>query len=376
MSEGLDLQNESARPTLTYPFDGVPARGRAIEVAPGVRWMRMPLPYALDHINLWAIEDGDGWALVDTGTRTELTAEVWSALFTGALDGRPPTRVFVTHMHPDHVGMAGWLTRKFDVRLWMTRLEYLSCRAIVADTGREAPPDAIRFYHRAGWQEPALESYRARFGNFGKHIHALPDSFVRLHDGQRLRIGAHEWQVVVGSGHSPEHACLHCPALGVLISGDQVLPRISSNVSVYPMEPDADPMADWLDSLQRLRRDVDDDVLVLPSHNECFRGLHARLDWLARGQARALERLRRTLRERPRRAIDVFGSLFARTVNPSEVGLLGLATGESLACLNHLVQRGEASVDADADGVAWYRSTDAAVDGGGSAAVAGRAGAP
>lgn len=355
MSDGQEDPADSVKPTLIYPFDGVPERGRSLEVAPGVHWMRMPLPYALDHINLWALDDGTGWALVDTGVRTEKTAEIWRELFANAPDARPLTRIFVTHMHPDHVGMAGWLTRKFNVRLWMTREEYLTCRVMTSDTGREAPDDAIRFYQQAGWDEAALETYRARFGNFGKHIHPLPDSFQRLQDGQVLRIGAHVWRVIVGSGHSPEHACLYCPALKLLISGDQILPRISSNVSVYPTEPEADPMSDWLASLAKLQREVPDDVLVLPSHNECFRGLHARIAWLQRGQERSLARLRRSLAT-PRRAIDVFGSLFARQVSPTDVPLLGMATGESLACLNHLVQRGEAVRELDAEGVAWYRA--------------------
>jgi glyoxylase-like metal-dependent hydrolase (beta-lactamase superfamily II) len=250
--------------------------------------------------------------------------------------------------------MAGWLTRKFGVRLWMTALEYLSCRAMVSDTGREAPPDAIDFYRRAGWGPAAIEAYTARFGNFGKHIHPLPDSFRRLDDGDELAIGRHVWRVIVGTGHSPAHACLYCPALKLLISGDQVLPRISSNVSVYPTEPDADPMRGWLDSLARIRREVPDDVLVLPAHNEAFRGLHARIDALAGGQQRALDRLRRALRE-PRRAIDVFGALFARPIGEADMPLLGMATGESLACLNYLVQRGEAVSSIGADGAAWYR---------------------
>ncbi len=350
-----DLDEPLVKPKLVYPFDGPPERGQTTEVAPGVLWIRMPLPYALNHINLWAIEDGAGWAIVDTGVRTEETAAVWRELFANARDERPLTRVFVTHMHPDHVGMAGWLTRKFGVRLWMSRLEYLSCRAMVSDTGREAPPDAIDFCRSAGWGPLAIETYRTRFGNFGKHIHALPDSFRRLRDGEVIAIGAHTWRVVVGSGHSPEHACLYCPELKVLISGDQVLPRISSNVSVYPTEPDADPMKNWLESLAKLKREVPDEVLVLPAHNECFRGLHARIDALASGQERALLRLRRSLAERPKRAIDVFGALFARAIAETDVGLLGMATGESLACLNYLMHRGEASRAVDADGVAWYR---------------------
>jgi glyoxylase-like metal-dependent hydrolase (beta-lactamase superfamily II) len=257
-------------------------------------------------------------------------------------------------MHPDHVGMAGWLTRKFGCRLWMTRLEYLNCRVLTADTGREAPDDAVHFYHRAGWSDAAIDNYRARFGNFGKRIHALPDSYRRMHDGETLLIGAHEWRVIVGTGHSPEHACLYCPQLKLLVSGDQVLPRISSNVSVHPTEPDEDPMSDWLASLAKLKAQVPDDVLVLPAHNEPFRGLHARLDYLAQGQRRTLARLLKALDE-PRRVIDVFGALFARAIGESDAGLLNLATGESLACLNHLMKRGEVRRELDANGVAWYR---------------------
>jgi glyoxylase-like metal-dependent hydrolase (beta-lactamase superfamily II) len=202
MSDRLDDSAAGRQPTLVYPFER-PQRGHTLEVAPGVLWIRMPLPYTLDHINLWAIDDGAGWALVDTGVRTEETAAVWRELFANSPDDRRLTRIFVTHMHPDHVGMAGWLTRKFGVRLWMTRLEYLTCRVMVSDTGREAPDDAIEFYRRAGWGESALETYRARFGNFGKHIHVLPDSFRRLSDGEALRIGANGWRVIVGNGHSP-----------------------------------------------------------------------------------------------------------------------------------------------------------------------------
>ncbi len=343
-----------AKPKLDYPFAGPPARGQSIEVVPGVHWLRMPLPWALNHINLWAIDDGTGWALVDTGARTDETVTVWRELFANAPDQRGLTRIFVTHMHPDHVGMAGWLAGKFKVQLWMSRLEYLTCRVMVSDTGREAPEDAIHFFRAAGWEDAALESYRARFGNFGKHIHRLPDSYRRLQDGDEIAIGAHTWRVVVGNGHSPEHACLYCPELRVLISGDQVLPRISSNVSVHPTEPDADPMADWLNSLAKLKRLIPDDVLVLPAHGDAFRGLHARIDSLLRGQEVAFTRLRRTLQE-PRRAVDVFSALFGRAITQDDVQLLGMATGETLACLNHLLRRGEVRREPDAAGVAWYR---------------------
>ncbi|OYD60236.1 UNVERIFIED_ORG: glyoxylase-like metal-dependent hydrolase (beta-lactamase superfamily II) [Burkholderia sp. CF145] len=351
---GDEPVNRIQKVALDYPFEAPPGPGQTIEVAPGVRWFRMPLPYALDHINLWALDDGDGWAIVDTGARTDDAILAWRELFATS-DGRPMTRVFVTHLHPDHVGLAGWLTRKFGIRLWMTRLEYLSCRVMASDSGREAPPDAIDFYRRAGWSDASIETYRARFGNFGKHIHALPDSNRRLRDGDALMIGAHEWRVVVGSGHSPEHACLYCPELRLLISGDQVLPRISSNVSVMPTEPDANPMAEWLESLAKIRREVPDDVLVLPAHGECFKGLHARIDALIASQSQAFDRLL-TVLESPRRVVDVFGALFSRPIVESESLLLGMATGESIACLNYLMLTGRAVRSVDRDGVAWYRA--------------------
>ncbi|MCY1281905.1 Hydroxyacylglutathione hydrolase [compost metagenome] len=352
---------KTERKPLQYPCGEPPEAGTVQEVAPGVLWLRMPLPLALDHINLWAVRDGEGWAVFDTGMNTADTLTAWNALIgrDAPLGERGPSRVFATHMHPDHVGVAGWLTRTFDCELWMTRGEYLSCRVLVADTGRAAPEEGVRFYRRAGWDDAAIERYRSRFGGFGEHIAPLPESYRRLRDGQRLHIGAHEWQVVVGSGHSPEHACFYCPELKVLISGDQVLPRISSNVSVFPTEPHADPMGEWLDSLDKLKAQIPDDVLVLPAHGEPFHGLHARLDHLRGGHLRALERLHGLLVEGPGRAVDVFSVLFVARI---DAGLLSLATGESLANLNYLVQRGRLTVSEDEQGVAWYHAQPQAVE--------------
>ncbi|WP_423358022.1 MBL fold metallo-hydrolase [Pseudomonas citronellolis] len=344
---------KSDRIPLDYPCGPAPDPGASREIAPGVHWLRMPLPLSLDHINLWAVEDGDGWALFDTGMHTQATLDAWRTLLApgGALGGRRPTRLFVTHMHPDHVGLAGWLTREYGCELWMTFGEYMNCRVLAADSGREAPPEGVRFYRRAGWDEAAIAHYRARFGGFGKFIWPLPESYRRLRDGERIRIGAHDWRVVVGSGHSPEHASFHCPGLRLLVAGDQVLPRISPNVSVFPTEPAADPLGQWLESLAKVRREVPDDVLVLPAHNEPFQPLHARLEHLERGHQRGLERLQALLGEGPKRAIDLFGALFARRIDQD---LLALATGECLANLNYLVQRGRVTASEDAQGVAWY----------------------
>jgi glyoxylase-like metal-dependent hydrolase (beta-lactamase superfamily II) len=338
---------------LTYPFDSSPEPGQAVVVARGVLWLRMPLPMAgLNHINVWALEDGEGWTLVDTGMQLSETAAAWQSALSGPLRHRPVTRVICTHMHPDHIGMAGWLTRQHACRLWTTRLEYLTCRMLVADTGREAPADGLHFYRTAGWDEPALEYYRARFGGFGKAVYTLPDSYRRVVDGEELSIGGRVWRAVIGRGHSPEHLCLHCPELQVLISGDQVLPRITSNVSVFPTEPDADPLSEWLKSLASIRERVPDDVLVLPSHNQPFRGLHARLDALIAGHEERLARMHQELAT-PKRTVDVFGVLFRRRIGPD---MLIMATGESVAHLNCLIARRQAASELDASGVTWYRS--------------------
>lgn len=340
---------------MHYPCGEAPAPGQTREIVPGVQWLRMPMPLGLNHINLWTIRDGDGWAAFDAGLHTTDTTAAWCRLFAngGELAQGGLTRLFATHMHPDHIGMAGWLTRKFSCQLWMTRLEYLMCRVLAADTGREAPAHSVSFYRKAGWDNDAIDVFRTRYGDFGKFVHALPDSYRRLHNGEVLNIGAHQWRVVVGSGHSPEHACFYCAELKLLISGDQVLPRISSNVSVFPTEPDADPMTDWLTSLDMLRREIPDDVLVLPAHNEPFRGLHTRLDYLIHSQHQALERLQHALAQ-PRRAVDVFAQLFSRPIG-TEPNLLEMATGESVAHLNYLLHRGEAEMELREDGCAWYR---------------------
>ncbi len=341
------------RPKLTYPFAEPPGAGGVLEVAPGVHWLRMPLPFSLQWINLWLIEDGEGFAIVDTGVALEQSREHWRAVFADVMGGRPVTRVICTHMHPDHIGLAGWITRKFECRLWMSRLEYMSCRMLIADTGREAPEEGVKFFRAAGWDEDALDSYRVRFGGFGKMVSRLPDSYRRLSDGETISIGGRDWQVVMGNGHSPEHACLWQRDLNVFISGDQVLPRISSNVSVFPTEPDGDPLADWLSSCAKLRSVIDGDPLVLPAHNEPFHGLHARLDHLIEGHERALSRLHRRLTQSEKRAVDLFGALFARSIGKD---LLNMATGETIAHLNCLIARGEVQKVRGADGVDLYRA--------------------
>ncbi|SEB24731.1 Glyoxylase, beta-lactamase superfamily II [Variovorax sp. YR216] len=337
--------------TLRFPCGEAPAPGEAREVAPGVLWQRVPLPNG-QFINAWALRDGEGWTVVDTGMWNERAIEVWRQLLAvdGPLGGRPVTRVIGTHLHADHVGMAGWLCEAFDCGLWMTRSEYHQARQLQQRSGRPMPGPDLAFYARAGWDDEALRALRP----MGMNMSPLPARCRHIGDGERIRIGRDDWQVLVGNGHSPEHACLYCAERGLFISGDQVLPLISSNVSVWPSGPDANPMQDWLASIGKIGRCIPDDVLVLPAHNDPFRGLHARLEQLARKRHRALDQLRDALSQTDMRAVDAFGTLFGRK-DFDNVFVQRLATGEALAYLGYLVRNGEVVLRTDVRGVCWYR---------------------
>jgi glyoxylase-like metal-dependent hydrolase (beta-lactamase superfamily II) len=349
--EDTEVAEKRVKPQLVYPLGEPPEAGVAREIAPGVHWVRMPLPFVLKWINLWLIEDGEGWTIVDTGMALEQSREYWRAIFDATLKGRPVTRVICTHMHPDHMGLAGWICRKFGAQFWMSRLEYITGRMLVADTGREAPEEGVKFYRAAGWDEDLIDSYKIRFGGFGKAVSRMPDAYKRIADGDVIEIGGRPWRVITGNGHCPEHVCLWQEELKLFISGDQVLPRISSNVSVFPTEPDGDPLSDWINSCNKLLAAVPNDVLVLPSHNEPFNGLHERLTNLIEGHEKALARVLDRLKQEPRRAVDLFGALFARKIGAD---LIGMATGESIAHVNCLISRGLARRETGEDGVVRY----------------------
>ncbi|MGQ0660539.1 MBL fold metallo-hydrolase [Sphingosinicella sp.] len=343
---------------LTYPLGRAgPEPGTVIPLAEGVGWTRLPVPGPLNHINVWLLDDGDpgsgsgaGLAIVDTGLDIPPSREAWESLFAGALSGRIVTRVICTHFHPDHLGLAGWLCERFGVRLWMTRGEWLFARMLTADVRAAPPPEALAYWRLAGWSEGDILGEAAKgWGRFASVVSAVPVAHRRLEEGDMVRIGARDWRVVIGCGHSPEHACLVDDAGKLMIAGDQVLPRITSNVSLTLSEPEADPLGDWLASIAKLR-ELPADLLVLPSHGEPFTGLHTRLDKLAEGHAGRLDALQAHLAE-PRRAVDCFGVLFARAVGDH----IGLATGEALAHLRHLEATGRA-VREEREGVAWFRA--------------------
>ena len=335
---------------LTYPLGRrVPGEGEVVALADGIGWARLPVPGSLKHVNIWLLQDGDGVAVVDTGLDVPACRQAWEALLAGPLSGRRLTRIIVTHFHPDHLGLAGWLAERFEVALWMTREEWLFGRMLAADV-REAPPaEAVAYWRAAGWEEERIAAETSKgWGRFAAMVSPIPVSFVRIAEGDLIRIGRREWRVVVGSGHCPEHACLLDEAGGVLIAGDQVLPRITSNVSLAISEPRSDPLGAWLASIDKLKR-LPDSLFVLPSHGEPFTGLHARLEALAAGHRELLDALHARLSE-PRRAVDCFGVLFGRKIDD---GLIGLATGEAMAHLRRLEVEGRARRTLK-DGVCWY----------------------
>jgi glyoxylase-like metal-dependent hydrolase (beta-lactamase superfamily II) len=336
---------------IRYEFDDKPEIGHTFEIADGVHWLRMPLPFALQHINLWLFADGDGWIVVDSGLGDAASKAIWERTFSGVMGDAPIKHVVVTHMHPDHVGCAGWLAERFDVDLWMTRGEYAMCRLLVADTGRPAPDAGIDFYKSAGYSPEALGRYGKIFGFFGKYVTPLPESYRRLRDGQKRPLGDHEWEIVVGRGHSPEHACFYNKDLNLLVSGDQVLPVISSNVSVYPTEPEANPLLDWIESLKTIRGRIPEDVLVLPAHGKPFRGAHERIDTLIADHMTQLDTLFEYCAE-PRRAVDVFPALYRTKITSDN---LMFATGEAIAHLHFLLDEDRIKAERDADDIIWYR---------------------
>ena len=322
----------NAGPGVRYPFErALPPPGGTIEVRPGVHWIRMPLPFALDHINLWALEDGDGWTLVDTGYGSDATRELWEQVLTGPLGGRPVHRIVVTHFHPDHVGNADWLSRRTGACVWMTAAEFLSAHAARDDTAGFDRATGLGFFGRNGLDIAGIPE-NLRLGNaYRKGVPELPLSYRRLMHGDTLAIGGHDWTVITAFGHAPEHATLHAPSLGLFISGDQVLPRITTNVGVWGNQPDADPLKLFLDSLGRFEP-LDPATRVLPSHDRVFEGLPERIAQL---RAHHVERLEQVLAacERPVTAFEILPVLFKRPLDGHQTAF---AMGEAIAHLHRL----------------------------------------
>lgn len=335
--------------SIEYFYRAAPAPGETTEVAPGVHWLRMPLPFQLDHINLWLLEDGDGWTIVDTGLFSEETVALWETILSRRLGGKPVTRVLATHFHPDHVGMAGWLCDRLGVKLWMTQTEWLWARSWSLDRDPAVYDHQAAFLRTTGCPPTLVAATRHDSPRYPSLVSPIPRAFTRLSDGQSVSIGGRNWTVVVGRGHAPEHACLYCPELSLLISGDQVLPKITPIVFVELNEPDADPLADFLASIDKLRA-LPADTDILPSHNLPFHGLHRRLDELARHHDARLAQFFEAC-TRPMTALELSDAIFTRPMDSQNVTF---AIGETVAHLNYLCRHGSIGRTEREDGVFLY----------------------
>jgi len=338
---------------LHYPLgDALPAPGAALVVAPGVKWLRMTLPFALDHINLWLLRDEidgvAGWTVVDCCISRDEAKAQWEQVFARELDGLPILRVIVTHMHPDHIGLAAWLCERWQAPLWISATDFQTARLGTQSTVGFGGEGAARFFAAHGLTDPEAQTrIRERTRYYPSLVPSLPASHHRLLDGQALTIGGQAWHCISGFGHAPEHIALHCPALKVLISGDMVLPRISTNVSVYEQEPEADSLTLFLDSIDKFLP-LDKATLTLPSHGKPFLGLHTRIRQLHDHHRDRLAEVLAACRERPGSAFDMLPVLFKR---PLDLHQMTFAMGESVAHLHALWHGGELRRTRDADGV-------------------------
>ncbi|MCU0827681.1 MAG: MBL fold metallo-hydrolase [Tabrizicola sp.] len=332
---------------IRHPWEAAPHEGEAIRVAEGILWLRLPLPMALDHVNIYALDDGIGWTLIDAGLASKRSKVIWEKLLNGPLAGKPVTRVILTHHHPDHVGLVGWFQAR-GAELLATRTAWLYARMLTLDVQDRPSPEAMTYFRRAGLTETELAKRATeRPFNFADIVEPMPVGFTRIVEGQRLRVGGRDWTVRIGHGHAPDHATLWSDD-GIVLGGDQLLPGISANIGVYPTEPEADPLTEWLDSCQAFTAHARDDQLILPGHKLPFHGLPFRLGQMIENHESALVRMLDHLAT-PRTASDCFLPLFRREIAAAEHGL---ALVETVAHLNCLLQRGQVSRSLSAAG-AW-----------------------
>ncbi|MGE4045431.1 MAG: MBL fold metallo-hydrolase [Acetobacteraceae bacterium] len=347
------MQHDPAS-ALTYPFAKPPAPGEVIEVAPGVLWFRLKLPFALNHVNIYLIEDDGGWMVLDTGLATDDGRNGWDAVMNGPLHGQRLASMLVTHFHPDHVGLAGWLAERHGLTLQMPRTEYLfHLQARQPEVG--ARGDTYRaFYQIHGLGAEATEAVMTRGHGYLRRTVPAPASYRRVIHGDECRVGGRAFQVLTGGGHAVEQAMLHRPADRLFFSADQVIAKISPNVSVHPIEPEEDALGTYLRELRALREAVGPDVLVLPGHGLPFHGLHDRIDELITHHGQRCGLIAAACARASLTVTDLLPHVFDRELDPHQ---MGFAFGEVLAHVNYMLGRGELRLEAGNDGVHRYRTT-------------------
>jgi glyoxylase-like metal-dependent hydrolase (beta-lactamase superfamily II) len=335
--------------SLSYPFPEVPAPGTTIEVAPGIHWLSMPLPFKLDHINLWLIDEEEGgnagWTVVDTGIGNAETRALWEKI----LGKRHVKRVVLTHYHPDHAGNAAWLCERYGADLWTTQGEYLTAHAVRTASAGYTPDAVLAVFRKNGLDEERAARMRGPRNRYADLVPDFPHSYRRIIEGDEIALGKHRWRAIVGHGHAPEHLSLYSKELNTVIAGDMLLSTISTNVSVWSIDPEGDPLRLFLDSVARYR-ELPEDVLVLPSHGKPFRGAHRRVEELQKHHESRLEELVQSL-EKPQSAADLLGLLFRR---PLDAHQTFFAMGEAIAHLHYLYYAGRAKRAQGKDGIMRY----------------------
>jgi glyoxylase-like metal-dependent hydrolase (beta-lactamase superfamily II) len=333
-------------PPLVFPMAEPPAPGGVVEVAPGILWARIPLPFRLNHINVYLIEDGKGWAVLDTGIGNDATRAIWDALTGGPLAGRPLTRLIVTHYHPDHIGLAGWLCERHGLQLLTSQTSYLSCQNISLRPGALDAKPYRDFYLRHGLDAATTQRVATQGHNYLRMVSELPPTFMRLVAGDTLKIGGRSFDVLTGNGHAPEQVMLYCAADNIFLAADQVLAKITPNISVWAVDPEGDPLGLYIHSLTELRTDIPSDALVLPGHQLPFYGLHTRSRELIAHHETRCAAIAEACRAAPRSAAELVPVLFSRELDPHQ---MSFAFSEVQAHVNYMLRRGE---------LAWVEGSD------------------
>jgi glyoxylase-like metal-dependent hydrolase (beta-lactamase superfamily II) len=336
--------------SLEYPFPEIPAPGTTLQVAPGIHWLSMPLPFQLDHINLWLLEDeGGGWTIVDTGIGNAPTRQLWEKI----TEGKDIKRVIVTHYHPDHAGNAAWLCQRFGAELWMTQGEYLTAHAVRTGSAGYTAEAVLAVFRRNGLDEGRAAAMANGRNRYAALVPEFPFSYRRIIEADEVRVGKHAWRAIIGHGHAPEHLSLFSKAANTLIAGDMLLSTISTNVSVWSIDPEGDPLRLFLDSVAGYRK-LPEDVLVLPSHGKPFRGAHRRVGELEEHHQARFKDLENALKEKPRSAADLLAVLFRR---PLDTHQTFFAMGEAIAHLHYLYYAGRAKRRVGPDGIMRYAAS-------------------
>lgn len=342
------MLTRTADTSLVFPAPEPPGPGEVKEMAPGVLWARIPLPFRLNHINVYVIDDGDGWAILDTGIGNDTTKQAWEALAAGPLAGRRFTRLIVTHFHPDHIGLAGWLCDKFDLPLLTSQTCYLGCLNISLSPGAMDAKVYRDFYLRHGMDAATTQRVATQGHGYLRMVSGLPPTFSRLVAGDTLRIGGRTFDVLSGNGHAPEQIMLYCAADNVFLAADQVLAKITPNISVWAVDPLGDPLGLYIRSLGELRQRIPADALVLPGHQLPFHGLHTRSDELIAHHRARCDAIAAACRTAPRSAAELVPVLFSRELDPHQ---MSFAFSEVQAHVNYMLRRGELEWVAAADGI-------------------------